>query len=54
LKRNMKAWRGWSAARESASREYKSSTMRGTPSVFNNSLKKIGWTKNRRVTENYT
>jgi hypothetical protein len=28
--------------------------MRGTPSVFNNSLKKIGWTKNRRITENYT
>lgn len=38
LKRNMRAWRGCRADSASGSREYKSSTMYGTPSDFRSSL----------------
>jgi hypothetical protein len=38
LKRKIRAWMGWRAASESGSREYRSSTIRGSPSVFNSSL----------------
>ena len=41
LNRKMRAWIGWRAARESGSREYRSSTMNGSPSVLSSSLWRV-------------
>lgn len=40
LNRKMRAWRGWRDARDSGSKEYKSSTISGTPRVLRRSLVK--------------
>jgi hypothetical protein len=41
LNRKIRAWIGWRDARESGSREYRSSTISGRPSVLSSSL--WGW-----------
>jgi hypothetical protein len=38
LKRKIRAWIGWRDARESESREYRSSTINGRPNVLRSSL----------------